>query len=166
MALFGLRKKKEVKEAKDIIKELEKEERYLEKKMPEAERMPEKIQTGVEKTAEQKPSAEFAPLFVRINKYNQILSTMNYLKTTINAVKSSISILKELDKLREENLKMVETAVNKVEQRLLTLDSSFMRPSGFVEDVGELQNVESVELTLGDLKNQINQLKAQIDTLA
>lgn len=160
MALFGLKKKKGVKEAKDVIKELDKEEKLLEKRMPEAEAM-----TPPPK-AEKKQKPEFAPLFVRINKYKQILHTMNYMKTTINAVKSSISILKELDKLRDENLRMVEGAVNTVEQRMLTLDSSFMRPSGFVEQVPQLQDVESFGVTLEDLRSQINQLKSQIESLA
>ncbi len=160
MALFGLKKKKGVKEAKDVMKELDKEEKLLEKRMPKAEAMP------TPPKAEKKQKPEFAPLFVRINKYRQILHTMNYMKTTINAVKSSISILKELDKLRDENLRMVEDAVNTVDQRMLTLDSSFMRPSGFVEEVPQLQDVENLGVTLEDLRSQINQLKSQIETLA
>jgi hypothetical protein len=162
MALFGLKKSREVKEAREIIKELEKEERETEKvsikeEAPVPEAKPE---------AEQKVASEFAPLFVRIDKYKQILQTMNYLKTTMNAVKSSLSILKELDTLRQENLKMVEDAVVKVEDRLAGLDSNFMRPSGFSEEVPELRHVENVEITLDDLKGQINQLKAQIEGFA
>jgi chromosome segregation ATPase len=159
MALFGLRKKKEVKEAGDVLKDLEKEEKILEKKEPEAESMPPEPEVK-----EERP--DFAPLFVRINKYRQILQTMNYLKTTLNATKSTLSVLKELDKMRKENLKMVEDAIDKVEKRLLTLDSTFMRPSGYVEKVPEFHDVESLGPTLEDLRGQINQLKAQIESLA
>jgi len=41
-----------------------------------------------------------------------------------------------------------------------------MRPSGFVDEAPELQSTEGVEVTIDDLKTQINQLKAQIETLA
>jgi chromosome segregation ATPase len=159
MALFGLRKKKEVKEAGDVLKDLEKEEKILEKKEPEAESMP--PEPKVEK---EKP--DFAPLFVRINKYRQILQTMNYLKTTVNATKSTLSVLKELDKMRRENLKILEGAIDKVNQRLMTLDSNFMRPSGYVENVPEFRDVESLGPTLEELKGQIDQLKSQIESLA
>jgi len=159
MALFGIKKKGEVKEATDIIKELEKEEHVL-------GRPPDPPVPAEQAMAEQQRQQEFAPLFVRIDKYRQILQTMNFLKTTMGAMRSSLSILRELDRLRDENLKMVEGAVSKVEQRMMALDSNFMRPSGFVEDVPELRDVEGVELTLEDLRTQIEQLKAQIETFA
>jgi hypothetical protein len=160
MALFGLKKNREVKEAGEIIRELDMEEK-----------MQEHVPVSVAPTPEApKPEAEkqqdFAPLFVRIDKYKNILQNMNYLKTTVSAVKSSLSILKELDALRQDNLKMVEEAVVKVEGKLANLDSNFMRPSGFSEDAPELRYVDDVEITLDDLKNQISQIKAQIDGFA
>jgi len=164
MALFGFRKKPgDVKEAKDVLKELEKEEKILGNEPSSEGPVPEP-----EKEEQQKHEAkpEVSPLFVRVTKYKQILRTMNFLKTTIAAVRSSISILGELDNLREENLKMVEEAVNKMEARVRELDSGFMRPSGFVDEAPELQSTEGVEVTIDDLKMQINQLKAQIETLA
>lgn len=154
MPLFGRKKKekkREVREAEELVKSLEKEEREKKLKMPEAKK-PER--------------PEFAPLFVRLNRYKQILHEMNYLKTTMGMVKNSLSILNELDRLRKDNLKIIQEAVGKVEKRLLTLDSEFMRPSGFTERVPEIRDVESLEVTMADLRREIDRLKGELEQIA
>lgn len=165
MPLFG-RKKREIpkeellpppiEEASELVKQLEKKE-VEEGKVEDAKREISGVEGG--------ERSSFAPLFVRLNRYKQILSTMNYLKNTINMVKSALSVLNELDKMREQNLKMVQGAIDKVEEKMLKLDSEFMRPSGFVEEIPEVQDVEIVEATLSDLKGQIDQLKSEIEQM-
>jgi len=93
---------------------------------------------------------------------------MNYLKMSINLIKNQLSILSELDRLREENLKLLHSAVNRVNNRLMKLDSEFMRPSGFMEEMPELQmqDAESLESTIADLKGQIEHLKSEVETIA
>ena len=190
MPIFGRKKKPElVQEAKELVERLEKEEKVEKAKVvkpspqtavqqppvsaqpvvsmqPGAPTQPAPVEAAAAEEKQEKP--EFAPLFVRLNRYRQILRTMNYLKNTIAMVRSGLAILKEMDKLREENLKLIESSVEKVEKRLLSLDSEFMRPSGYEEEMPELQlqDVGSLEDTLTDLKTQIDQLKAELERMA
>jgi len=91
---------------------------------------------------------------------------MNYLKNTMNMVKNTFSILNELEKIRMENLKLIQDTVEKADKKILTLDSEFMRPSGFIEDMPELTDVESLEATLVDLREQVGQLKSELKNMA
>ena len=116
------------------------------------------------KTEEAKPA--FAPLFIKLDKYKGLLSAMGYLKTNLVMLRSSLAILKDLDKLREENLKIVEEGMEKMEKKIAILDSEFLRPSGFRDEMHDVKDVEMLEGTVSDLKGQIAQLKAELETLA
>lgn len=156
MPIFG-RKKKEVREAKKVF----------EKPIPVKKPITMKKPIPTEKPKEKEPKKpSFAPLFVKLTRYKQILNAMNYLKTTMVMIRNTFSILNELERLKAENLKMIQSAMEKVEKRLLTLDSEFMRPSGFTEELPELHDVESLEATIADLKSQIDQLKTELERMA
>jgi hypothetical protein len=119
-----------------------------------------------EKSEGQTPA--FAPLFIKLTKYKQILGSMNYIKTNINLVRNQLAILNELERLRTENMKMLQATIEKLNERLINLDSQFMRPSGFMEDMPEMhmQEVESLGSTIADLNTQIEGLKQEMDSLA
>ena len=110
--------------------------------------------------------ASFAPLFVKLDRYRQILGTMNYLKNTMNMVKNTFSILNELEKIRMENLKLIQETIEKADKKIMTLDSEFMRPSGFTDEIPEFADVESLEATLVDLRDQVGQLKSELKNMA
>jgi vacuolar-type H+-ATPase subunit I/STV1 len=183
MPLFGRKRKEEIQEVKQTIElpTLEKimngMKRPIEKRPVEklVEKIPETEKVTVEKIPEQHPKeikeevkekSSFAPLFVKLDRYRQILNTMNYLKNTMNMIKNTLSILNELEKIKSENLKLIEDTIEKADKKILTLDSEFMRPSGFIEEMPELSDVESLEATLVDLREQVNQLKSELRSMA
>ena len=162
MAIFGPRRIKKIKKKRFVppvkVKEISD---MLEMKAPLAEQKKEY------KTKEpSKPT--FAPLFVKLTRFKEILSTLKYLKTTVNSIKRQLSVLNKLEKLKEENLNLLNSDIKKVSDQLHKLDSEFTRPSGYIEDIPELQmqDVESLESTIVDLKEQIEQLKSEVETVA
>ncbi len=129
------------------------------------------VRTQIEQPREVAPEVKeerpaFAPVFVKLDRYKQILGSMNYLKTTLMIVKNSLSVLDEMDKLRSDNLAVVKDALDKVEKKILTLDSEFLRPSGFHEEMPQLHDVASLSVTIDDLKGQIEQLKSELGNMA
>ncbi len=194
MALFGKKRKEEIQEIKQAIQlpTLEKimagiekpvEQKPVQKLEEKLSEIPEEkpfiIKPNVERLAQRMPEHKlpempneeiqekmsFAPLFVKLDRYKQILNTMNYLKNTMNMIKNTFSILNELEKIRMENLRLVQETIEKADKKILTLDSEFMRPSGFIEDRPEIGDVESLEVTLVDLRDQVNQLKAELKSM-
>jgi len=162
MAIFGLRRIKKIKKNRFIppveVKEISD---MLEMKAAVAKQ-------EKEYKTEEPPKPEFAPLFVKLTRFKEILNTLNYLKRTVNSIKKQFAVLNKLEKLKEENLRLLNSDINKLSSQLQKLDSEFTRPSGFVEEVKEtqMQDVESLESTIADLKNQIEDLKSQVEAVA
>ncbi len=122
-------------------------------------------ESNVEKTL---PATEFAPVFIKLTKYRQILNTMNGIKMSLNLIRNQLAILNELEKLRNENMKLLQSTFEKINEKLIKLDSQFMKPSGFMEDMPSMQmhEIESLESTLSDLKAQIEGLKQEVNALS
>lgn len=109
---------------------------------------------------------EFAPLFVKLERYKQILSDLEGLRTTMAAIKNAFSILNQLDKLRYENIGMLQNTIEKVDEKLAALDSEFLRPAGFREELPTEEYSEGLESELGNLKNQVDKLKSELKSVA
>ena len=80
----------------------------MEQRKPEAEEMepmpqparPEALRPRQAIAKEERPSA---PLFIKLDRYKTLLSTINYMKTTLVMLKNSLAILNDLERVREEN---------------------------------------------------------------
>ena len=119
-----------------------------------------------EQEMKEEQKSSFAPLFVKIDRYRQILSTMNYLKNSIMLIKNNFAILNELENLRAENVKLLQETLERLDKKISSLDTQFLRPSGFMEDMEEAQDAGALEATLSDLSGQIEEMKAQLQSLA
>ena len=86
----------------------------------------------------------------------------------MNLIRNQVAIMNELEKLKNENMKIMQNTFDKMSNKLIKLDSEFMRPYGFSEDIADMQasEVESLEETLAGLHSQIEGLRREVDTLA
>jgi len=152
MPLFGRKKEeieKEIKDIEEIKQAIEPlKAPKIEEKIPEPE----------------KPTS--APLFIKLDKYRKILDSLTELKTALEAIKNAFATLNELEKLKAESLKAIENAVEKVGKKTIALDSEFLRPSGYQEEVpSELFTTESLGLTITDLRSHIEQIKSELQSM-
>lgn len=108
-----------------------------------------------------------APLFVKIDRYRNIISTVGYLKNVIKLMKNSFTILKEVEIVREQTVKSMRETLSKIEQRVNSLDSDMVRPSGVSMEpaVRDQKDVYGVESTVADLRSQISQLKSDLQKI-
>ena len=156
----------------DIIEEMQRnfEQRQHGHKQFEQEQPEKQIEQKSEVVRQEVKEPErpaFAPLFVKIDRYRQILSAIGYLKTSMIMIKNSLMTLTELDKARDETIKLVKDAAAKLENRISSLDQELIRPSGYHEIAEpEYQDVETVEATVADLKGQIEQLRSELQTMS
>jgi len=140
-------------------------------KLPVAEKFKMNVEpfTPVEQPKEVQAKQErpvSAPLFIKLDRYKQILNSLAELKTALIMIKNSFSVMNELEKLKNENLKMIENVIERIDKRISGLDSEFLRPSGYHEELPEeVYEVESLGATLTDLRDQVNQLKAELESL-
>jgi len=146
---------------------LEEQSRFGRTQAPLRAPMPEKSPVPEPKEKDKEPAPVFAPVFVKLSRYKQILSDLNYLKMGINLIRNQIAILSELERLQAENMKVLHSTIEKMSNALVKLDSEFMTPSGFMEDVPEMEmnEVESLENTITDLRAQIEGLKGEVESM-
>lgn len=178
MIFFKKKKKEEnIQEIKDIIEgretpklpeEIEAEKIEEEEKPPETKvEVPEEEKPKeIEEKVEEPKKPMFAPLFVKINKYRSVLSSINDLKTTIIMIKNALAIQREIEGLRDENRKLLEAAINKLDKKIIALDSEFLRPRGLEEEFPpSTYETSELEGVVSDLKKQIEGLKSELKTI-
>jgi len=104
----------------------------------------------------------FAPLFVKIDRYRNILKSLAEIKTTLALMKNAFVMLGEIDKIEDENMNVIANALDKIEKKMSALDAEFLRPSGFEDEMSETYEVESIQGVISDLHSQIRHLKNEI----
>jgi hypothetical protein len=156
------------KQIEQIIKETEKSKEVEEKpkEIQEKQKPPQKLlQEPPQEPPQEVPTS--APLFIKLDRYKRILNSMEELKTILAIIKNSFSMLSELEKLRDESLRLIENAIEEVDRKMSVLDSEFLRPSGYKEELSEeAYGVEDLETTLAGLRDQVSQLKSDLESLA
>ena len=185
MILFGKKKSKEdVEKIKEVVEE---------NKIPEEKKVAEEIREIAdlkkiqeveppEKMEEAKPTKEeistpevteeikkkpFAPLFVKIDRYRSVLDAIKDLKSMILMMKNALRVQKEIEELWDENRKFLETAIEKINKKILSLDSDFLRPRGYEEGVLPPEyETEGFEGVVDDLKKQVEGLKSELKTIS
>lgn len=115
------------------------------------------------KREQEKPAV--APLFVKMDRYRQILTTIGNLKTALMIVKNSLATLNQIEKVRDETFSLVSDIVEKMDDKLIDLDNNLLRPAGFHDNTEvstEQQDIRGIEATVADLQGQIQQLKSEL----
>ncbi|MBD3155237.1 MAG: hypothetical protein GF368_01105 [Candidatus Aenigmarchaeota archaeon] len=130
------------------------EEEIVPKKSPK--RRPEEV----------KKKDRFAPLFVKIDRYNSVLNLLNDLKATTMMVKNAMVVQKEIEVLAEENRKLIEDGVKKIDNKLLSLDAEFIRPKGFREELESAIGKPELDSVVDDLKTQVENLKLELNDIS
>ena len=110
----------------------------------------------------QKPQQGFAPLFVKIDRYRNILKSLGELKTTLVLMKNAFIMLDQMEQLKTENMNLIMNALDKIEKKLAALDSEFLRPSGFQDEMSDAYEVENKQGVISDLHSQIQQLQNEV----
>jgi len=125
---------------------------------------------------QEKPSSEVVekqkeekniPLFVKLDKYKSILGIINDIKSILFFAKNSLLVQKQIESLLEENKKVLEEAVQKMDEKIAMLERELTKP-GLYEARREEAREESKDLdnTLEELKKQIESLKEDLKNIA
>ncbi|MBI2545413.1 MAG: hypothetical protein HYW22_02345 [Candidatus Aenigmarchaeota archaeon] len=112
---------------------------------------------------DEKPTV--APLFVKIERYRQILSTIGSLKTSLIVVKNSLDTLDQIEKARDQTYSIVSDIVRRMDEKLINLDNELLRPAGFhspSDTSAEQQDIRSIDATVSELRGQIEQLRSEL----
>jgi len=106
-----------------------------------------------------------APLFIKLEKYEEILNTIADVKSVLNLLKDSFSVFEENEKIRTETIEAIKENIERVGEKISSLDSILLRPAGYEERREKEFRAEEVKDTLSALKSQIDKLKQELHSL-
>ena len=103
-----------------------------------------------------------APLFVKVDKYRDIIKTIQELKLFVSSTKQVFIVLQEADNLRADAINVLRATVQRLERSILEIDSELLRPHGVGISDTKSSEVGHLESSLEELQKQLMDLKREL----
>lgn len=112
----------------------------------------------------------FAPLFIKIDRYQEILNSIENLKSILLGVRDLLNLMQQLDRIKIESETLLNKNIQEVILIISNMDKEFIRPKGVsvedsVQDARDSMGYEKVGNYIGDLQRELDNLKSQLQTL-
>lgn len=106
----------------------------------------------------------FAPLFVKIDRYQEILNSVENLKSILLGVRDLLNLMQQLDRIKIESETLLNKNIQEVILNISNMDKEFIRPKGVRAEEPAIQNAEyeRVGNYIGDLQRELDNLKSQL----
>ena len=131
------------------------------KKVAETPKVEEKIELRPEKEKIEKLEKKEVPLFVKLERYEEILSALNKLKLNLQDLLNALSVLQEVERVREANLRMLQESLNKLREGIDYFDSQFTRPISLKLSLRE-EDLKKVEKRINKLRSSLEKVKIEL----
>jgi len=172
--VFG--KKKESSSLDEKLKEIEERVKGLGKKEEISKPQQTFPQISTSTTQHEKPVEEKieeetqVPLFVKLEKYKTIVSSLMQLKTLLVSLRNSIMALEQIEKMRIETFNAIIKNLDKMNEKISLLEKEVIKPIGFsfgspIVSYPNYEELQSVQASIASLKAQIEQLKAELESV-
>ncbi|MEM0473308.1 MAG: hypothetical protein QXF88_01140 [Candidatus Aenigmatarchaeota archaeon] len=106
------------------------------------------------------------PLFVKIDKYKNILDITNDIKSVLFFAKNTLAVQRQIEILVNENRKLLEDSINKLEEKIMFLDRELTKPGVYESKKTEQQPEKEIDNVLDELRKQIESLKSDLKSIA
>ncbi len=109
---------------------------------------------------------EFAPLFIKVERYRQILQNLEELKGFNKNIARLLQISQELEGIRRDNLATLLKMFQKVNEKIESLYSGLLKPSSLkVPGMEARAEITKLDDVLEDLKREITILRDEIEKI-
>jgi hypothetical protein len=105
-----------------------------------------------------------APLFVKVDKYKELLHGVNEIRAYLSSTKQVFTILQDIETIRSDALKVLRATLQRMEKSVVEVDSELLRPRG-AEFPDEPSEVTHMETSLNELQKQLVDLKRELQQL-
>jgi len=110
----------------------------------------------------------FAPLFVKIDRYQEVLKIIEDLKAMLLNLRDILNVMQQLDKVKLESESLLQKNIQEVIKNIAALDNEFVRPKGvgLEETVVPSFKAEKVESYVGELERELQHLRSQLQQMS
>lgn len=103
------------------------------------------------------------PVFVRVDKYKEVLSHLQDLRTTINSLEGALEVRKSVHKINAESDEVIERALQRFSDSLSMFGKEFVTPEG--QEERRESSDDAVGGTISQLGNEIEKLKTELEKM-
>jgi len=107
-------------------------------------------------------ASEFAPLFVKIDRYKEILEKLEEIKVALHGMTDVMVLLNEVEHIRDSTIKALRQATTDLTDALIALDGEFVRPEEAEISIQKSKERTRVEQYVGDLQTELQSLKKEL----
>ncbi|MEM5875269.1 MAG: hypothetical protein QXW01_00425 [Candidatus Aenigmatarchaeota archaeon] len=119
---------------------------------------------SIQPPEKKEPEDISVPLFVKIDKYRNIVSSLMQIKTYLITLKNTIVAIEQLERARVESLSALSKTIEKINEKITELENNLVKPIGFSFGVPEtVEELSTVHSAISSLKSQIEELKAELE---
>ena len=110
---------------------------------------------------------EYAPLFIKIEKYNETLENLENLENYLKAMSRLFDLINELERIRRMNIEALTKLYHKVMATASKLYSGLLKPKGmkFEGSLVSEAEMEKLDSVIRDLNKELNALRLEIEKL-
>ena len=108
-----------------------------------------------------------APLFVKVEKYREVLTALQEVKLFMSGVKHLFGIMHEIETVRSDAMNITRATIDRMEKAVVEIDSELLRPRGItLTDYDRTSlDITHVEQSLNDLQSQLGELRRELQGL-
>jgi len=125
------------------------------KELPDVTRRPPQRKEG--------SSDDFAPLFVKIDKYNQVLQNLEEIRSSLDSLKELFELMNEVDEVKRRGMNELKKGMSDLANTLVSMDEKFIRPEGTDEVITEPETQASK--TVSDLQKDLRDLRDSLERI-
>lgn len=128
----------------------------------DASRMKEEV-PSVTRKPQKGGEDEFAPLFVKIDKYQKVLQDLETVRSSLDDLKQLFDLMNEVDNIKRTGMKELRKGMAHLADTLVSMDEKFIRPEGSDEIVSESKS--GVSKTVQDLQGELREIRDSLDRI-
>ena len=104
------------------------------------------------------------PVFIKVDRYEDMLSIIDELKSFHSALSQVNSILDEIEKTRASAMGLAKKISGKIESRIEELNSFLVRPEGMKVEK-KSKPARDIDSALSQLKQELEDLKLELGSI-
>ena len=109
-------------------------------------------------------TAASAPLFVKVERYKEVLRDVHELKLYISGIKQLLDLMHDVETIRLDAWKIMRATIQRIDKTLVEVDSELLRPRGSIMADIKTDDTEAkhIESSLADLQKNLAELKREL----
>ncbi|MFH1228795.1 MAG: hypothetical protein V1678_00020 [Candidatus Aenigmatarchaeota archaeon] len=108
---------------------------------------------------------KMAPIFVRVDKYKEVLSHIQELKDTVKNLESALAIRKTIHRMNADSDAVIERALQKFTESTSMFGREFVTPRGAEVMPKETGKEDIVDCTISQIRDEVTRLRSELERI-